>query len=178
MKSAVLIIDVQKGLFDTQPGPFESEEVIEQINTVTSWARSNQYPVIYVQHELDDSVLEYGSDGWQLQSDLVTEDGDLFIRKTTPDSFLRTDLAMVLEHQNIDHLIVCGYASEFCVDTTVRKAAALGYQVDIVSDAHTTHDKEHASGEQIRTHHNVTLPNITSFGVAISAVSATDIVNR
>ncbi|WP_335340099.1 isochorismatase family protein [Collimonas pratensis] len=70
----------------------------------------------------------------------------------------------------VDHLVICGYASEFCVDTTVRSAAAQGYPVTLVSDAHTTHDKPHASGQQIRTHENATLPNVDSFGVKITAI--------
>ncbi|HCM0825166.1 TPA: isochorismatase family protein, partial [Vibrio parahaemolyticus] len=59
-----------------------------------------------------------------------------------------------------------------CIDTTIRRAAGLGYPVTLVSDAHTTHDKEHASGAKIRKHHNAMLPNISSFGVKIEAVEA------
>lgn len=76
---------------------------------------------------------------------------------------------------NASRLIICGYASEFCVDTTVRRAAALGFTVVIAADAHTTHDKSHASGKQIREHHNATLPGITSFGPVISAVRSSEI---
>jgi len=71
--------------------------------------------------------------------------------------------------------VVCGYASEFCVDTTVRSAAAKGYEITLAADAHTTHDKPHATGLQIRTHENETLANITSFGVVIAAVPAAEI---
>lgn len=89
---------------------------------------------------------------------------------------MRTDLAKILESKQIKHLIVAGYASEFCVDTTIRRAASLGFSVELVSDAHTTHDKEHATGKTIRTHHNCTLPNITSFGVKISTVKTSELV--
>jgi len=58
------------------------------------------------------------------------------------------------------------------VDTTTRSAAAHGYAVTLAADAHTTHDKAHASAAQIRTHHNATLPDITSFGPRIRAVPA------
>lgn len=176
MKSAVLIIDVQSILFDPEARPFEADAVIERINRVTSWARSNDVVVIYVQHEKVDSTIEFGSDGWQLQAGLKVEEGDQFVRKTTPDSFLNTNLEALLKQHQIEHLIVCGYASEFCVDTTVRRGAALGYSMSLVSDAHTTHDKPHASAEQIRIHHNATLPNISSFGVKIAAVSTDELV--
>jgi len=169
MTIAVLVIDVQSALIDPEPRPFDVKNVLSKINTVTNWARNAKYPVIYVQHEKNESAVEYDSKGWQLQSNLSVIEGDIFIRKTTPDSFLRTNLEDVLEKNQVKHLIVTGYASEFCVDTTVRRAASLGYSVELVSDAHTTHCKEHASGEQIRLHHNCTLPEVTSFGVKISA---------
>ena len=172
MKSAVLVIDVQSILFDPEPQPFESQIVLTKINEVTKLARAKSIPVIFVQHEQPKSVIEYESAGWALQSSLITQTGDHFVRKTTPDSFLNTNLQSVLNELDVDSLIVCGYASEFCVDTTIRRAAGLGYPVTLVSDAHTTHDKEHASGAQIREHHNATLPSISSFGVKIEAVKA------
>lgn len=177
MKSAILIIDVQSILFDPAPRPFEADLVVERINRVTSWARANDVTVIHVQHEQAGSEIEFGSAGWQLQAGLKVEEGDEFIRKTTPDSFLRTDLEALLKHHGVEHLIVCGYASEFCVDTTIRRAAGLGYSVDLVSNAHTTHDKPHASAEQIRAHHNATLSNIASFGVKISAITTDDLIS-
>jgi nicotinamidase-related amidase len=62
------------------------------------------------------------------------------------------------------------------VDTTARRAAALGYEVVIAADAHTSHDKPHATGDFIRAHHNATLSDITSFGVPIRAVPGAKIV--
>ncbi|EJO3864526.1 cysteine hydrolase [Vibrio parahaemolyticus] len=172
MKSAVLVIDVQSILFDPEPQPVESQIVLTKINEVTKLARAKSVPVIFVQHEQPKSVIEYESAGWALQSSLITQTGDHFVRKTTPDSFLNTNLQSVLNELDVDSLIVCGYASEFCVDTTIRRAAGLGSPVTLVSDAHTTHDKEHASGVQIREHHNATLSSISSFGVKIEAVEA------
>lgn len=120
-------------------------------------------------------MLEYRSEGWKLQSGLTINDIDFNVRKKTPDSFLRTNLEEILNLNSAKKLIICGYASEFCVDTTTRRAAALGYTVQLVADAHTTHDKKHASAQQIRDHHNETLQNITSFGPKITTVRSTDI---
>lgn len=169
MKSSVLVIDVQSILFDPEPQPYESPVVI---NEITQLARIRSDPVIFIQHEQPNSVIENGGCGWALQSSLVTQTGDYFVRKTTPDSFLNTNLQSVLLELGVDHLIVCGYATEFCIDTTIRRAAGLGYSVTLVADAHTTHDKEHANAVQIRAHHNATLPNISSFGVKIKVIAA------
>jgi nicotinamidase-related amidase len=175
MKSAVLVIDVQRGLFDEIPRPYEADEIIQRINHITSQARTSGIPVIFIQHEQAQGLLEYGSEGWKLQSGLTVNDNDFKVGKKTPDSFLRTNLEEILNLNGAKNLIICGYASEFCVDTTTRRAAALGYTVELVSDAHTTHNKKHASAKQIRDHHNETLQNIRSFGPRITTVRSTDI---
>ena len=171
MKSALLVIDVQSILFDPEPRPFEAQAVLAKINAVIALARSQSVPVIFIQHEQPDSVIEHGSEGWALQSTLVTRADDFFVRKTTPDSFLHTNLESVLQTLDVDHVMVCGYASEFCVDTTVRRAVGLGYPVTLLADAHTTHDKAHLTGAQIRTHHNETLANVANGGVTIEVIS-------
>lgn len=174
MTSALLVIDFQNGLVSTAPLPGDIVKVTANINALTSGARSAGVPVIFVQHE-DGSELPHGSSAWDLSSDLYVESHDYKIRKRTPDSFLDTELQALLAKHGVKHVVVCGYASEFCVDTTVRRAAANGYNVTIVSDAHTTHDKPHANAASIREHHNATLSNISSFGPKIIAVSAATI---
>jgi nicotinamidase-related amidase len=176
MTIATVIIDVQSGLFDSEPRPFDVCNVLQNINRVSRWARDSGYPVIYVQHEKPESILEYESEGWHLQADLIVEKSDIIVRKTTPDSFLKTNLEAVLKEHNVNHLVIVGYASEFCVDTTVRRSASLGYSVELISDAHTTHDKAHASGEAIRLHHNCTLPEVTSFEGAIALTQTNGLV--
>ena len=168
---------MQTGLFLEQGKPFEYENIVSNINKLTNWARNNEVGVVFIQHETKEEILEFESSGWELVPDLNVDSEDYFVRKTTPNSFLRTNLNEVLEKNNINTVIICGYATEFCVDSTVRAAAALGYDIKIVTDGNTTHDKAHAPAKQIIEHHNVTLPNITSFGVKIEAVDSEKIMN-
>src|SRR3546814_3170214 len=76
-----------------------------------------------IQHHGGDD-LAHGSAGWQLYGGLERLAGDHVVDKATCDAFLRTRLAGLLEHLQVSRLVVCGYATEFCVDTTVRQAAA------------------------------------------------------
>jgi nicotinamidase-related amidase len=154
----------------------QAEEVVARINGLSARARAAGVPVVIVQHERSEGELVHGTPGWQLVPGLRAAPSDLPVRKRTPDSFLRTPLQALLAERAVQRLVVCGFASEFCIDTTVRSAAAKGYAVTVASDAHTTHDKPHATGLQIRTHENQTLPDITSFGVTIEAVPAAEIV--
>jgi nicotinamidase-related amidase len=176
MQTVLLVIDVQRAFFDGEPRPAEADAVIDRINSLSDRARRAGVPVVFVQHEVADGEPAFGSAAWQLSPQLVVEAGDTLVRKTTPDSFLRTDLAARLERWGARRLVICGYASEFCVDTTTRRAAALGFPVILAADAHTTHDKRHATAAQIRAHHNATLADIESFGPVIEARPAAEIV--
>lgn len=169
--TALLLIDLQQALFQPAPRPHEADAVVERVNRLAARARAAGVPVVWVQHETTPGHrLAHGSPGWALADGLHSADGDVRLRKTTPDSFLRTGLADWLAVRGISRLVVAGYASEYCVDTTTRRAAGLGLAVTLAADAHTTHDKPHASGGLIRAHHNASLADLTSFGVPITAV--------
>nr|CAP48093.1 putative integron gene cassette protein [uncultured bacterium] len=178
MKSAIIIIDLQKGLFEQAGKPFDYDNVISKINRLSQTAREHKIPVLFVQHETAGEPLKHGSNGWALVDELIVKSTDHVVRKTTPNSFLRTNLEELLKSETVENIIVCGYATEFCVDSTIRAGAALGYQIQIVSDAHTTHNKAHASAETIIEHHNKTLSNIKSFGVEIKASESIEIIKK
>ena len=106
MTSALIVIDVQRALFETTPAPADADAVLARINTLTDRARACGAPVIYVQHEAPGSPMDYGLPAWQLDARLQPADGDIRVRKTTPDSFLRTDLADVLAEAGVTRLVV------------------------------------------------------------------------
>jgi nicotinamidase-related amidase len=175
MITAVLVIDVQQALCAGAQVAYDITGVIERINVVSAKARAAGVPVVFIQHEEAQGPFEFGSDGWQIASGIVTRSDDLRVRKTTPDSFNRTELQAQLQARGITHLAICGLQSDFCVDTTVRRALALGYEVLLVADAHSTVDNGVLSAAQIIAHHNTTLSNITSFGPRARLVAAEEI---
>ena len=175
MSTALLIIDVQQALCFGEEAAFESERVIARINAVAERARAAGVPVVLIQHEEEDGALRFDSDGWPLAEGLVTAPGDLRMRKTTPDSFHRTELSRLLQERDISRLLICGLQSDYCVDTTTRRALALGYEVGLIADAHSTVDNGVLSAAQITAHHNATLANMTSFGKRAVVVPAAEV---
>lgn len=172
MNSAVLVIDMQQGLCEGDGAAFDCEGTIARINEVTRKARQAAVPVVFIQHESQQGYLEHGTAAWQLARGLEVAPADLNVRKTTPDSFLRTDLEALLRRAGVERLVVCGMHTEFCVDTTTRRALALGFPVTLVSDAHTSAGNAAISAQQVIAHHNATLTNISSFGPRVQAVSS------
>ena len=175
MHTAVLVIDVQQGLCEGDGAAHDCPGTIARINTVTHQARAASVPVIFIQHESSVGYLVHGSLEWHLASGLVVQPEDIKIRKTTPDAFLRTELQDVLQTLDVKDLVICGMHSEFCVDTTVRKAMALGYPVVLVSDAHTSAGNAAITAQQVIAHHNATLTNISSFGPRVSAIAHNEV---
>lgn len=175
MKTAVLVIDMQQGLCVGPVAAHDCAGTIDRINAVTRQARSAGAPVIFIQHESGPGYLGHGSPEWQLATGLEAEPSDLRVRKTTPDAFLRTNLQSLLEERQIRRVVVCGMHTEFCVDTTTRKALALGYPVVLVADGHTSAGNKALSPQQVIAHHNATLTHITSFGPRVEAVPAKEL---
>lgn len=169
MQTAILVIDVQQGLCEGSDAAHDCLETVERINLVTHRARETGVPVFFIQHESNAGYLAHGSLEWQLASALQVHADDRRIRKTTPDAFLRTELNDALQSLGVKRLVVCGMHTEFCVDTTTRKALALGYPVVLVSDAHTSAGNAAISAQQVIAHHNATLTNISSFGPKVTA---------
>jgi len=177
MSTALLIIDVQCALCTGPEAAFDIGRVIARINALATIARRSRLPVILIQHEEKEGALQYDTAGWKLAPTLVTDPGDLRMRKTTPDSFHHTDLQRRLEERQVDHLVICGLQSDYCVDTTVRRALAHGYHVTLVADAHSTIDNGVLTAAQITAHHNQTLQHLHSFGLRMMVVPTHDLVD-
>ncbi|BBS88458.1 MULTISPECIES: cysteine hydrolase family protein [Aeromonas] len=149
----LLIIDVQQGVMKATH--HQQPQVLANINRAAAHVRQQHGRVIYIQHDdLPGGELEPGTPGWQLHPALQPAKGDSRVRKTACDSFLETELAFLLAEQSVDRLILCGSNTDFCVDTTVRSAAAHGFEVLVLQDGHTTADRPHLSAEKIIEHHN------------------------
>jgi nicotinamidase-related amidase len=168
--TAVLVIDVQAGLFCGEPVVFEAGAVIARINAVTAKAREAGAPVIFIQHDGEPGGLDLVpfTEGWKLHPDLTVQPGELVIRKTKCDAFYGTSLESELHRRGITTLLLMGCATDFCVDATLRNAASKDFGIIVVADAHTTADNPVLKAEQVRQHHNWAWANaISKRGVTV-----------
>ena len=154
-KKCLLVIDVQTAMFNLSRPLFNSEELINNIGNLIQNARSENAPIIYVQHSGgENSIFNKGSDGWNIHPSISPTEYDYTIEKKYSDSFMDTKLEETLKKLSVDKIVVCGLVTEGCVDTTVRRAFSLGYKVELASDCHSTTDSSVLTGEQIVKHHN------------------------
>lgn len=156
MTTALLVIDVQQGMFDSDPPIHNGPELISHINQAIQKAREESFPIIFIQHNGPEaSPLQKGTPGWSIHPEMPH--AKITIEKHTPDSFYQTELQNKLNEWNVNHLVLSGIQTEACVDTTCRRAFAEGYQVTLLTDAHSTFDKDEISAVQIKNHHNQVL---------------------
>jgi nicotinamidase-related amidase len=144
MKSALMVIDVQK---DVVGEALNTDEVVRNINSLIEKARASDRPVVWVQHS--DDYLVKDTDGWQFVDELKPLAQDLRIYKTEPSSFAGTPLRDELQKMGIKSLIITGAQTDMCVNATSNDAAAMGYDVTLASDSHTTVDTATQTAQEI-----------------------------
>ncbi|EPJ46169.1 MAG: hypothetical protein OFPI_34800 [Osedax symbiont Rs2] len=150
----LLVVDMQQGPISNSD-KYDAAGVVERINLLSQQVRNNGGKVIFIQHDgTAEEQLSAHSDGWQILKALRQSDQDSTVRKTTNDAFHNTQLSLMLSRIGASRLIFCGWATDFCVDTSIRAAISRDYQVCVAADCHTVSDREHLSAEQIITHHN------------------------
>ena len=131
--SALLVIDVQVGVMAEA---FERDSKIANMAKAIDKARAEGVPVIWVQHSDEELVLQ--SAEWEIVSELSPLPSETKVRKTFRSSFVETNLEDVLSSLGVSHLYVCGAETNNCVRHTCHTALEMGYDLTLISDAHTT----------------------------------------
>lgn len=141
-KKALLVIDVQNGVVQNA---YDRSRIVSNIARVVQKSRVAKIPVIFVQH-INDEELPEGSLPWQIVEELKVVPGDYRITKRYNSAFERTELGGMLEEMGVSELIVTGAATNWCIRATSFGALTKGYDVTLISDAHTTDDVELPEG--------------------------------
>ena len=165
MTTALLIIDVQNGVLREPVGPARQaivdaayDEMVGRLQQLQRSARRAGAPVIVVQHDGGHGHrLAPGSEGWRNREEIAPLAGEVLVRKASCDSFFETDLAKHLAERDVTRLVIGGCMTQFCVDTTCRRAVSLGYDVTLLADGHMTTDMGDLTFAQIIAHHNAVL---------------------
>jgi len=154
----LLIIDMQAGNFDESAPIYEGDTLLSKTKALIIQAREAGVPVVYIQHcGPEGTIDEPGKPGWKIHPAISPVEGETIIQKRHPDAFQDTELQNELERRGTKKLVLAGIQTEYCVDTTCRRAYSLGYEVVLVRDGHSTWDSSHLSAQQIIAHHNETL---------------------
>jgi nicotinamidase-related amidase len=135
----LLVIDIQRDYFPGGAYPLVGPEAAaEKAREVIDSFRSQALPVVHMQHVWDApeaTFMRPGTDGVEIHPLVAPTDGETVLQKTEPNSFVDTPLQSELSARDVDDLVVVGMMTSMCVDSTVRAAADLGFEVTVVHDA-------------------------------------------
>lgn len=141
--TALLVIDVQRGLFEKTIPIYKAGELLDNLEALIARAHRAGALVVYVQHA-SKAVLPEGSEGWLLHPRLKPLKRDLIVHKTHPSALEGTPLDEALKARKITRLVVTGLVSHGCVRATCVDAQARGYDVVLVEDGHSNYNKRAA----------------------------------
>jgi nicotinamidase-related amidase len=122
MNIALLIIDVQEAFIGHRKGQQEYDNTFEYINATADLFRKAGKPVIIVR-----DIEEGNDDSYQNVEKLIVRDSDIEVLKVFSNSFWKTNLEELLKERNIDFVVLCGNAAEYCVLATYNGAIERGF---------------------------------------------------
>ena len=142
-RQALLVVDVQQGLFERTIPIYQAEQVLANINTLIGRARKAVAPIIFIQHS-NDGTLKKNSREWKLHPAIHPLGGETRIYKLKGNAFLGTPLEEELNKLGVGEVVVCGLVTHGCVKSTTLGALELGYRTVLAGDAHSNFSKDAA----------------------------------
>jgi nicotinamidase-related amidase len=143
-KSALLVIDVQRQLFEQETPIYQAETLVDKILELIDKAHALTVPVIFIQHDAEDFLVK-DSQGWQLHLRLNSQPDDWKVFKEHSSAFEEVELGELLTALGVGQLVIAGLLTHGCVKNNCLGGLKAGYQVVLVGDAHSSFSKDAAS---------------------------------
>jgi nicotinamidase-related amidase len=155
-----IVVDMQAGLLNGPP-KYDLPGVVERINRLMANVRHQAGTVILVQHcGGAGEEFAWQTPGWAFLPALQRHHTDIVVHKSLNDPFVGTDLQATLTKIAPNRVLVAGWATDFCVDATVRSAVSNDHHVVVVADGHTLSDRPHLDARVLIRHHNWVWSNL------------------
>jgi len=164
LKSALLLIDVQKGFDNLGWGQCNNPDAESNIAALLVEWRKHDAPIIHVKHcsISPKSPLHPDQPGNAFKDVASPRSGEPEFTKTVNSAFIGTGLEEYLHEKGLDSLVIVGLTTDHCVSTSTRMAGNLGFDVTLVSDATATFERKDTSGAFISAEdmHRVNLASL------------------
>ncbi len=174
--SALIMVDCQNTYRHGVMQLTNVEPAIKEAQKLLSMARDLKIPVIHIQHDAGagtpyDVTAEIG----QISAEVAPKNGENVITKNYPNSFVATPLEAQLKALGIENLVLAGFMTHMCINSTARGAFNLGFKPTVVASACATRSLVGANGKVIdaQTMHEAALAAIRDlFAVVVDDVNA------
>ncbi|HXM26481.1 MAG TPA: hydrolase [Chthoniobacterales bacterium] len=151
--TALVLIDLQKGITSFQVEPHPTEVVLENASLLANEFRGLNAPVFLIRAAFPSGPLALNlvtdakaplpanePEGWS-EPAVKPQENDVLILKRQWGAFYGTELDLQLRRRHVDTIVIGGIATNFGVESTARSAYELGYQLLLVEDAMASFSK-------------------------------------
>lgn len=148
--SALIMVDCQNTyrrgvmqLTNVEPAIIEAQKLLQM-------ARDLKVPVIHIQHDAGvgtpyDVTAEIGA----ISAEVAPKNGEAVVVKNYPNSFWNTNLEAQLKALGIENVVLAGFMTHVCINSTARGAFNLGFKPTVVASACATRSLVGANGKTI-----------------------------
>lgn len=145
--SALVLIDCQNTYRSGVMELVQVEPALDHIRQLLERARSAGVPIFHIQHDAGSGTpYDLQAENGQIADKVAPAPGEPVIVKHFPDSFAGTTLQQELAATGCKNLILAGFMSHMCVNSTARSAFDRGYAVSVVEKATATRDLPDGKG--------------------------------
>ena len=144
-ETGLLLIDVQQGVnvlehWGGPTGRRNNPGCDDEIGSLIKAFRREGLKLFYTQHDSREaaSPLKLSLPTGEWLPGLEPAEGDVVVRKDVNSAFVGTDMELRLRQHGVSRLVVCGYFTNFCVETSVRMAGNMGYDTYLAHEACAT----------------------------------------
>lgn len=130
-KIAFLIVDMQKDCKEMTSCKAAFEKAAEYINEVSEFFRKKNYPVVIIR---DVEAGGPGTEGFECADELLTSEKDFYVNKSFCNAFWKTELDNILKREDVDCVVISGFAAEHCVLFTYNGAIERGYHTFLLQN--------------------------------------------
>ena len=138
-ESALIIVDAQNTYRSGVMQLTDIEPALEQCARLLARARALNIPVVHIQHDAGPGTpYDVNAEIGAIIDSLAPAAGEAVVLKNYPNSFVNTDLDARLKAASIKNLVVAGFMTHMCINSTARGAFNLGYGVTVPAAATAT----------------------------------------
>ena len=173
--SALIMVDYQntyrRGIMQLT----NAEAAILEAQKLLQMARDLKIPIIHIQHDAGvGSPYDVTAEIGQISSEVAPKNGENVITKNYPNAFIATPLEAQLKALGIENLVLAGFMTHMCINSTARGAFNLGFKPTVVASACASRSLVGANGKTVdaQTMHDAALAAVRDlFAVVVDDVA-------
>lgn len=149
---ALVVVDVQNEyVTGNMRITYPSVDVsLANVGRAMDAAATHEIPIAVIQQSApaESPIFARDSDGFAVCDVVASRHYDVLLEKEMPSSFTNTGLDAWLRACGVDTVVVVGFMTQHCVESTIRDALHRGYDVEFLADAAGTLDLANQAGSR------------------------------